>query len=242
MKLHFGRRVFAPTWPGMLLTALVVPGLIGLGFWQLRRADEKRELMEQARQGRSVTRTLTGAVAGTLARYQHVMLSGHFDSSRQSLLDNMPSSQGQPGYRVLTPFQLTDRSMVLVDRGWLPLGVDRGHLPDIAVAAQPRTLTGLLDDLPRPGVRAGEAGIQPGRWPQVLNFPDTRDLQTLYGPQLQPRIVLLDADQPDGFERIRQIDLGFTPERHIGYAVQWFGMAATVAIIFLIVNLKRIES
>lgn len=241
MKLRIGSRLFAPSWFASLLTLAVLPALISLGLWQLRRADEKRELMVQAQQGRNQVLPLNASDAPSLARYQRVSLEGSYEPAQQILLDNMPSSKGEPGYRVLTPFRLTDQSLLLVDRGWVPLGANRQQRPQIDVDAQPRQLTGMLDELPRPGVRAGEAGIQPGVWPQVLNYPTSPELQQLYGPALQARIVLLDAAAVDGFERIWQIDLGFSPERHVGYAVQWFGMAVTVFIIFIVVNLKRIE-
>jgi surfeit locus 1 family protein len=239
LKLRIGSRTFAPSWFAIALTLLVVPGLISLGQWQLRRADEKRALMAEARRGRTQTINLTAANAAQLNRYQHVNVMGSFDSAHQVLLDNMPSSHGEPGYRVLTPLKLLDGSMVLVDRGWVSMGVNRKQRPQIDVDGAARELSGMIDELPRPGVRAGDAGIQPGVWPQVLNYPRLLELQQLYGDGLQSRIVLLDAAAADGFERIWQIDLGFSPERHIAYAVQWFGMAITVLIIFVAVNLKR---
>lgn len=239
MKLQFGSRRFAPSWFGGLLTLAVLPGLIGLGLWQLRRADEKRELMTQAAQGRQQTLLFSAANAHRLSRYQRVSLAGRYDSAHQVLLDNMPSAHGQPGYRVLTPFRLDDGASVLVDRGWLPLGVDRGQRPNLDVGSATRQLTGMIDELPRPGVRAGNVGIHTGVWPQLLNYPTAQELRQLYGPALQTRIVLLDAAAADGFERIWQADVGFRPERHVGYAVQWFGMAVAVMIIFIVVNLKR---
>ena len=47
-------------------------------------------------------------------------MRGTYDSTRQILLDNMPSQAGKPGYRVLTPLRRTcsDR-LLLVDRGWV---------------------------------------------------------------------------------------------------------------------------
>lgn len=237
-----GSRVFAPGWFGSLLTLVLLPGLIGLGLWQLRRAGEKRELMAQAEQGRKQIRPLTAVNASRLARYQRVSVEGSYEPAHQVLLDNMPSVHGQPGYRVLTPFKLSDQSLLLVDRGWVPMGAERRQRPQIAVDAQPRQIVGMLDELPRPGVRAGNAGIQPDIWPQVLNYPTLQELQGLYGPGLQSRIVLLDAAAVDGFERAWQINLGFSPERHVAYAVQWFGLAATLLIIFVVVNLKRIET
>ncbi|MGD9843310.1 MAG: SURF1 family protein [Steroidobacteraceae bacterium] len=242
MKLSVGRRVFAPTWLPSLVTIALLPGLISLGFWQLRRADEKRELMTQAEQGRQQTVELNTATAGQLQRYQQVHVYGHYDSAHQILLDNMPSSNGQPGYRVLTPLLLNDQTVVMVARGWVSLGRKRKQLPQLSVTEQLRDVSGMLDELPQPGVRAGDAGIQATVWPQVLNYPTSTELQQLYGASLLPRVVLLDADQADGFERRWQIDVGFTPERHVGYAVQWFGLALTLLIIYVVVNLKRVES
>jgi surfeit locus 1 family protein len=246
LKLHIGSRRFEPSWFAGLLTLLVMAGLSSLGTWQLRRAAEKRDLMEQAQQGRTQVLPLQAAEASMLARYQRVSLQGRYEPAQQMLLDNMPSngpsSRGEPGYRVLTPFRLDDQSLVLVDRGWVALGKDRQQRPQIDVDAQPRQFIGMLDELPRPGVRAGDAGIRAGVWPQVLNYPTLPELRQLYGPELQSRIVLLDAEAADGFERIWQIDLGFGPERHIAYAVQWFGMALTVFIIFVVINSKRIET
>jgi surfeit locus 1 family protein len=242
LKLRIGSRRFEPSWFAGLLTLVVMMALSSLGTWQLCRAGEKRELMEQAQQGRTQVLSLNAAAASELARYQRVSLQGRYEPAQQVLLDNMPSSRGEPGYRVLTPFRLEDQSLVLVDRGWVPMGVDRQQRPQIDVDAQSRQLSGMLDELPRPGVRAGDAGIRAGVWPQLLNYPTLLELRQLYGPDLQSRIVLLDAQAADGFERIWQIDLGFSPERHIGYAVQWFGMALTAFIIFVVVHLKRIET
>lgn len=234
--------MFAPSWFAGLLTLTVLPALVSLGLWQLGRAEEKRELMTQAQQGRNQVLPLTVVDASVFARYQRVSVAGRYEPAHQILLDNMPSSKGEPGYRVLTPFRLADQSLLLVDRGWVALGKDRQYRPQIDVDTQPRQLTGILDELPRPGVRAGDAGINADAWPQLLNYPTLPELKQLYGSVLQSRILLLDAAAADGFERVWQIDLGFSPERHVGYAVQWFGMAATVLIIFIVVNLKRIET
>lgn len=245
LKVRIGSRVFAPTPFAGVLTLLVMTALSSLGNWQLQRAVEKRQLMNQAEQGRVQVLPLDAQHAPTLARYQRVSLQGHYEPQQQVLLDNMPSTapsnKGQPGYRVLTPFRLDDQSLVLVDRGWVPLGVDRRQLPVVAVDVNTRRLTGMLDELPRPGVRAGDAGVGE-TWPQVLNYPTLAELRRLYGPALHSRILLLDAQAADGFERTWQIDLGFSPERHVGYAIQWFGMALAVFVIFIVVNLKRIES
>ena len=248
MKLSIGRYIFSPSWFASVVTLVLLPGLISLGFWQLSRAQEKRILMNQAEQGRQQLLELSTDNASQMSRYQHVSVTGRYDSSRQILLDNMtstdPANSGRPGYRVLTPLMIgseVNNAIILVDRGWVSARTDRKQLPMINVGTQSREVQGLLDELPRPGVRAGDAGIDLNQWPQLLNYPKVEELKLLYGDKLIPQIVLLDADELDGYARFWSIDLGFTPERHIGYAVQWFALALTLLVIYIVVNVKRLE-
>jgi len=34
---------------------------------------------------------------------------------------------------------------------------------------------------------------------------------------------------------------GISPMRHIGYAVQWFGLALALLVIYVVTNLRRIS-
>jgi surfeit locus 1 family protein len=76
----------------------------------------------------------------------------------------------------------------------------------------------------------------------VLNFPTLQELQSLYGTTLLPRMVLLDESEPDGFVRdwtARYSVTEFGPEKHIGYAVQWFGMALALLVIYIVLGLRQ---
>jgi surfeit locus 1 family protein len=185
-----------------------------------------------------------GASVDALPRYQHVRADGRFLPGRQILLDNMPSSSGKPGFRVLTPFERAGGGrLLLVDRGWVPLGASRAEFPDVTVDAQPRSVAGRLDELPAPGVRVGEAGVAGDtRWPRVLNFPRREDVERVLGAAVEPRIVLLDAGLPDGYERAWRPALRFGPERHLGYAVQWFALALATLVVFLALSLRTVHA
>jgi surfeit locus 1 family protein len=221
-----------------LLTVVVVLGFIRLGFWQLHRADEKRDLLAAYAAGQQSLVDLASADVARLPRYQKVEASGQFDSAQQILLDNMPSQNGSAGFRVLTPLKESDGHIVLIDRGWVPMGATRHDVPAIAVSDRERTITGQLDHPPVPGVRIGGPLDIPAVWPKLLNFPEQADLNSIYGSSLVSGIVLLDPKADDGFERVWQAHFGFGPERHIAYAVQWFALAAAVAVTFIVVNLK----
>ena len=50
--------------------------------------------------------------------------------------------------------------------------------------------------------------------------------------------MLLDPGAPDGFERDWRPALGFGPERHLGYAVQWFAFALVAVVMLIALNLR----
>jgi surfeit locus 1 family protein len=242
--MQFAGRRFSPSLLGVVLTIVVVTVCARLGFWQLERAEEKQHLMDSYERGADRTVRLTRANLEQLPRYQQVEARGRYDGERQVLLDNMPSlggSSGRPGYHVWTLLRLEEGGVVLVNRGWVPMTASREHLPAVPVSDEMRTVVGRIDRLPEPGVRL--AATEPtGRWPEVLYYPTSEELSKLFGEPIPPRIVLLDPKAADGYERVWQRrGEGFGPERHIGYAVQWFALATAAFVIFIVVNLKKVS-
>jgi surfeit locus 1 family protein len=225
--------------PGALLLLLFCLFLF-LGRWQLQRMHEKEALHVDFEAGRLITLPLSQVDPATVARYQHVIVTGRYDSAHQVLLDNM-THEGRVGYRVLTPLVLAshkegEAAVVLVDRGWVPAGATRTQLPDVAVGDNLRGLSGILDEPPRAGIRL-DATAGSG-WPRVMHYPSMDALRQALDRRIFPRIVLLDAGQPDGFARAWKPST-FPPERHFGYAITWFCMAGTVAIVALVLLFTR---
>jgi surfeit locus 1 family protein len=214
--------------------------LVSLGRWQLRRADQKRALYDAFDKGADATRVID-LQTPALPRYQHVEAQGHYDESRQILIDNMTNADGRAGYFVITPFALASGGWLLINRGWVPVGASRAVLPAIGVAGDARKVRGRSDHLPSPGIHIGRpAGLRPP-FPTVANFPGLMEIERLmhetsWTPATE--VVLLDADQPDGYLRRWQAP-GFPPLRHVGYAVQWFGLALALCAIYVVTNLRR---
>jgi surfeit locus 1 family protein len=222
-----------------LLTAVLIVMLISLGRWQLRRADEKRVLFDSFAAGTGATRSIE-LETPRLPRYQHIELSGHYDPARQILIDNMVNA-GRAGYFVITPFSLSGGGWVLVNRGWVPLGASRAERPAIPVAGDLRRLQGRCDNLPSPGIQLGTKATLAPPYPVVAAFPTHSELATLLGETSWTQaadLVLLDPGEADGYVR-NWAAPGFPPLRHVAYAVQWFGLALTLLVIYVVTNLRR---
>ena len=205
----------------------------------MRRADEKRLLFDSFAAGTDATRAID---LGTprLPRYQHIEASGHYDQARQILIDNMVDA-GRAGYFVITPFALTGGGWVLVNRGWVPLGASRAVRPTIPVTSDTRRLRGRADNLPSPGIQMGSRATLAPPFPVVAAFPNHAELARLLGESSWTKaadLVLLDPAEPDGYVR-SWAPPGFPPMRHIGYAVQWFGLALALLVIYFVTNFRR---
>ena len=217
--------------------------LISLGRWQLRRSAEKQRLYDEFAAGTDATLPID-AHTPPVPRFQHVRLTGRYDAGRQILIDNMESPDDRVGYDVLTPFELSSGGWILVDRGWVAEGPTRTLKPHIPVSNDLRTISGRADLLPRPGIRlAGAAPLAPP-YPVIADYPRVSDIALLLHEKTWARaapVILLDANQPDGYLRAWTVP-GFPPMRYFAYAIQWFGLAATLLVIYVVTNLRRVNA
>ena len=225
----------------VLATAVFVAVCIALGYWQLGRAREKQALIDAYARGNGTIVDVTSRSLDGLARYQAVSARGSYEPRRQALLDNMPSADGRAGYRILTPFRRTGAGpLLLVDRGWVPLGESRERLPAVEVPDAAREIVGRIDRPPAPGLRLQAADeTRDAAWPRVMNFPTADELTAALGEPVEPLIVLLDPQAPDGYDRRWQPALRMTPARHVAYAIQWFTLAIIAAIVLIVASLLR---
>jgi surfeit locus 1 family protein len=239
VPIKFQNRSFAPRPFTTLLTIVLLAMLISLGRWQLHRAAEKRVLFDSFAAGAQATQSID-LKAPKVPRYSHVEADGHYDDTRQVLIDNMVNAE-RAGYFVITPFALRGGGWVLVNRGWVPLGGSRAERPVIPVAADARHIRGRADNLPSPGIQMGTPAALAPPFPVVANFPTHPQVAQLLKESswtAAADLILLDPKEPDGYVRDWSAP-GFPPMRHIGYAVQWFSLALALLVIYIVTNFRR---
>lgn len=233
-------------WLPWLVAVCAMALFARLGVWQFEKAGEKRAMLADAARATSDRRPQPLAVLTDRERagaYDWVVLRGRFAQTPAVLLDNQQRA-GKVGVRAYRVFvssnDLPDDGVpVLVDLGWLPLPPDR-ILPEVPRDDGRTTLTGLLMPPPGRGLDLGPPVAQPGgQWLTTAIDPTTLRA-TLALPDLAPRVLRPPPEAGFGFERDFDIlPNTLPPERHIGYAVQWFGLATTVLIVALLLERRR---
>ena len=228
---------FSPSLLPTAAAAAVFGLLCGLGFWQLDRAAGKEERQAAFEARRAVVLDEID-LGGEPLEFARVDLEGRYDPSHQFLQDNR-THQGRPGYYVLTPFRTAGQGAVLVNRGWVPAGPARAVLPDVRAPGGDQRLRGTVR-LPREDLFVlGDTGHAAAVWPRVVQRVEIDAMQRSLGYPLAAWLVALDPDASHGYVREWKAAPGLTPDRHRGYAFQWFALAAALFGIWVAVNLKR---
>jgi cytochrome oxidase assembly protein ShyY1 len=220
----------------MLLFVLALSLLfLRLGFWQLDRKAERLE--ENAVLTRRLSEDplpVTSAVAAAGPDLESLdnrpgSAVGSFRPDLEILVRNRTNTLGTAGFHLLTPLELEDGTLVVVNRGWIPLDLDRVPVQELPPPSGKVEVNGLIRmSESRPPV----GSIDPPGSLTVVNRIDLERIGMLFqAPVEKVWLQLLDSG-PSGLpDALAPPDtVGEGP--HLSYAIQWFSFAATALIGF----------
>ncbi len=227
---------FEPKLWTIVITIIFVIIFVELGKWQLSRAEEKNAQYEQLEQyAKQSAITLPGTLV-KLKDFQHreVEVSGEYLSKYTIYLDNK-IYQGRAGYHVITPFKISNSALhVVVNRGWISIGSDRSVLPSVMEVKGELKVVGIAASPEIKTLDLSDKVVEGRVWD---NF-NLQRYQEVTGLAMQPMMLLQKSEEKDGLIRDwSKPDSGAS--KNIGYAVQWFSLAVTAVIIFIVLNVKR---
>lgn len=206
---------------------------VSLGQWQLRRADEKLALQAQwdsAQQAPAVAvgGAQLGEVAGRLPL--RVGLRGRFLHEHEVWLDNR-QMDGQAGFMLVTPLRLADGAVVLVNRGFAPRdALDRARLPPVDRPQGEVDIEGLAVAQTSRVLQLGQDVPAPGGGPTIWQNLDYEAFERHSGLAVPSWVVQQTGGGADGLRR-HWPHLAAGVDKHRGYAMQWFSLAALVAVL-----------
>ena len=222
----------------ILVTLAALLGMavtVSLGMWQLGRGAEKTALQAAKEQrlamteldGRGLQAITSGAEHDALM-YRAMALKGLWLKEHTVFLENRQMN-GHAGFFVMTPMRLDGSGhVVLVQRGWAPRAFnDRTALPRIETPEGLVEVKGTL--APWPSRLYDFGGVEQGAIRQNL---DLNAYQSQTGLRFQNLSLIQTGSASEGLLREwPKVSSGV--EKHHGYAFQWFGLSALIALLYV---------
>ena len=213
------RRFSAPAmWPTIAALPVFI-ALLGLGTWQVQRLHWKEALIAERDARLAAPPIALEAVRGDAASYEfrRVRASGAFVPGSNIFLEAR-TYRGEAGYHVVSPLAVRSGGVVLVDRGWV-----RGRTAEPTPGAV--TVEGVVRKAGRLSPWTPDNAPARDVWfyvdvPQMAAAKQLRDVKPFF------------------------IDTGPAPEipnNHLPYAVTWYGLAAALAAIYVLLIARRIR-
>lgn len=210
--------------------------MLQLGNWQLSRAHEKESRQEKLDLLSKEPAVVLPDTPVELEdfQYRQVEARGEYLPEYTIYLDNK-IHRGMAGYQLITPLRIGKSSMhVLVNRGWVAASRDRSILPDVPVARGEHSVSGTATKATQKTLELSQEVVAGKVWENL----DLERYRRVTGLKLQPIMILQKDELNDGLVRdwVRP-DSGSL--KNLGYAMQWFAMAAAVLTIYLVLSVKR---
>lgn len=232
----FDRVSFKPHWSMVLVTFFSVILFTCLGYWQLGRAHEKRQMIAALNAFTTQTPKHWSGCHLSPAQYQPLQVEGHFLPAI-FLLDNQ-HHEHQFGYDVISPLKLNTGGVVLVDRGWVPADVTREQFPVVKTPSGVVSLVGRAYYPSRKQWLLGQVLEKKEADLAVIESFDTDLISNFLHKSVYPFIIRLSKSSDFGYVRDWPV-VAMPPERHDGYALQWFAIALVIFILFIALNVKK---
>jgi len=219
----------------IVAASLVLAAMLRLGVWQLDRAVEKQTIADAVLAMEQTRIELGSQMITEEHRYAQASVNGEYRLEKTFLLDGQVVN-GQVGYHVITPFDIKDSDLVvLVNRGWVPVGSSREVKPEIITPKGELHLYGRLNlTVSKPVFWDEEIPVvQDGAW----QYLELSDYSQRTGVKVVPLVIELDKtlDQVGGYVRQWRSYDNHWVSRHRAYAFQWFSMAIAFLVLCVFV-------
>ena len=228
-------------WPVLAscLTLMAVVVMVFLGVWQLDRMEQKQQRLDSIAQKYTTAPMHPFDVADQWqdVRDVPVQFRGELQTTQLIFLDNQITN-GTSGYDVLVPV-ITRGRPVLVNLGWVAASASRAELPTVELPTGQVVIEGVIT---QPGLNPliKETQQQFNDFPLRVQQIDIPLFNQQWASRLPDMVVERLSSQPQMSRFVTNWQpVVMSPQKHLGYAIQWFGLAIAAVVIFIIVLIRR---
>ena len=211
----------------LIFAIIFVPITISLGLWQIERANEKKVIIANY-DTLLVSTPIALQKEQSLENWQPIETVGAYQDL-VIYVDNAINS-GKAGFKVYHLFQNGDGTFIFVHRGFIERNLIKNNLPRIDTPVGKKNIKGttlfkqnntFVKNIEESDIRI----IQEFNTSVLIErFPILKDRY------LHPFLFNLDVRDADKFQPIEK-PVNMTATKHIGYAIQWFGLCAALIIL-----------
>jgi len=230
--------------PGVA-TAMAFALLSTLGFWQLRRLDEKEALIARietrldAPPQAAPPHDAWASLAPADYDFRHVRVSGHYIGGPDALMyAQAPQGFGpEPGYIVMSPFEISGGGVVLVERGFVPQSKKSAYRPP------PVGDTRLVGHLRAPQSRNLFTPVDsPAQRLWYTRDPAAIAASLKIGEAAPFSLAVDSGADVDPGQPLPVPDAPHIVNNHLSYAITWFGLAGALLFVFALFARARFST
>ena len=211
----------------LIFAIIFVPITISLGLWQIERANEKKVIISNYDK-LLVSTPIALQKEQPLENWQPIETVGAYQDL--VIYEDNAINSGKAGFKIYHLFQNGDGTFIFVHRGFIERNLIKNNLPRIDTPVGKKNILGttlfkqnntFVKNIEESDIRI----IQEFNASVLIErFPILKDRY------LHPFLFNLDVRDADKFQPIEK-PVNMTATKHIGYAIQWFGLCAALIIL-----------
>lgn len=211
--------------------------LLGLGTWQVQRLHWKEGLIAERNAALAAVpvplpKTLDEARA---LEFHPVRAEGEFLNDHELDL-NAQSFKGAPGFHIVTPFRLSDGTIIFIDRGFVPTDKRAPETRAQGVIAGPTAVMGLLRLPEPPGYFTPANEPAKNSWfsidlPAMAQAAGVGSALPFY---IDAGKTPVPGGWPQGGQTITDL-----PNDHLQYVITWYALAVALIAIYIRFAIRR---
>ena len=221
----------------LIFAIIFAPITSSLGLWQIERAAEKDNIIEKFNELQNNPHKPINT-EDKFANWEPISSYGTF--TQYIILEDNALLDGQAGYKVYQYFRFEENSGVFVNRGFIARGRLKNEVPEITTPSGQFFIKGSalyknsnafvknIEESDKRIIQEFNIGLISNVYPE------------LRADNIRPYIFNLDKNDQFKFKEIEK-PINMSSDKHIGYAIQWFGLSVVLVVMTLIAFLKKNE-
>ena len=211
----------------LIFAIIFVPITISLGMWQIERANEKKLIIANYDK-LLVSTPVVLQKNQMLDNWQPIETIGTYEDT--IVYEDNAINNGKAGFKVYHLFRNDDGTFIFVHRGFIERNLIKNNLPEVEIPTEKKSIYGTT------------LFKQNNTFVKNIEESDSRIIQEfntsllierypmLKDKYLHPFLFNLDIRDVNKYQPIEK-PVNMTASKHIGYAIQWFGLCAALIIL-----------